>query len=64
VVAQAKISAETLDTYVVTNDHNLGRATVNAFELQALFGKQINPPAQLVQVYPDLEELACSGGSG
>ena len=59
-----KISAETRDTYVVTNNHNLGKATVNAFELQALFGKQIKPPAQLVQAYPDLQELARTRGSG
>ena len=59
-----KISAVTRDTYVVTNNHNLGKASVNAFELQALFGKQINPPAQLVQAYPVLQELARSSGSG
>ena len=47
-----KISAETRDTYVVTNNHNLGKANVNAFELQALFGKRIKPPAQLVQRIP------------
>jgi hypothetical protein len=56
-----KISGETRDTYVVTNNHNLGKATVNAFELQALFGKRINPPAQLVQAYPELEQLARQG---
>ena len=59
-----KISGETRDTYVVTNNHNLGKATVNAFELQALFGKRINPPAQLVQAYPELEQLALNSGSG
>ena len=59
-----KISGETQDTYVVTNNHNLGKATVNAFELQALFGKRINPPAQLVQAYPELEQLAMNNRSG
>jgi uncharacterized protein YecE (DUF72 family) len=59
-----RISAETRHAYVVTNNHNLGKATVNAFELQAFFGMQINPPAQLVQAYPDLQELARSSGSG
>jgi hypothetical protein len=58
------ISGETRDTYVVTNNHNLGKATVNAFELQALFGKRINPPARLVQAYPELEQLALNSGSG
>ena len=59
-----KISHETRDTYVVTNNHNLGKATVNAFELQALFGKRIHPPPQLVHAYPELEQLAMSSGSG
>lgn len=59
-----KISHETRDTYVVTNNHNLGKATVNAFELQALFGKRIHPPPQLLLAYPQLEQLAMSSGSG
>ncbi len=59
-----KISDETRDTYVVTNNHNLGKATVNAFELQALFGKRIQPPLQLVHAYPELEQLAMSSGAG
>ena len=58
-----KISGETRDTYVVTNNHNLGKATVNAFELHAFFGKRINPPAQLVSAYPELEQLALNSGS-
>jgi uncharacterized protein YecE (DUF72 family) len=58
-----KVSSETRDTYVVTNNHNLGKATVNAFELQALFGKFIRPPAQLLEKYPELQELAREGGS-
>ena len=58
-----KVAEETQDTYVVTNNHNLGKATVNAFELQALFGRLVKPPAQLVQTYPELQELARSSGS-
>ena len=58
-----KISNETLDTYVVTNNHNLGKATVNAFELQAFLGKRIEPPRQLVQAYPELEQVALDSGS-
>lgn len=45
-VERIRISHETRDTCVVTNNHNLGKATVNAFELKALFGKRIYPPSR------------------
>ncbi len=47
------------DTYVVTNNHNLGKAVVNAFELMAfLTGQPIKVPEQLAAHYPELKELS------
>lgn len=52
------IASETRETYVVANNHNLGKAAVNAFELGALFfGKPVQPPPQLVEAYPELQNL-------
>lgn len=48
------VAADTEETYVVTNNHNLGKAVVNAFELTALLDRPIDPPAQLVAAYPEL----------
>ena len=52
------VDAHTRDTYAVANNHNLGKAAVNAFDLEALlFGKPVKPPPQLVQAYPELQNL-------
>jgi uncharacterized protein YecE (DUF72 family) len=52
------IAADAEDTYVVANNHNLGKAVVNAFELKAFLTKEpIAPPKQLVDVYPELGKL-------
>jgi uncharacterized protein YecE (DUF72 family) len=53
------IAADAEQTYVVTNNHNLGKAVVNAFELKAfLTGEAITPPPQLLERYPELREIA------
>ena len=53
------------DTYVVTNNHNLGKAVVNAFELKAfLTGQPIDPPRELVERYPDLAAVVSESLSG
>lgn len=52
------VAEDAQDTYVVTNNHNLGKAVANAFELKAfLTAKPINPPQQLVEKYPELRDL-------
>jgi uncharacterized protein YecE (DUF72 family) len=53
------VSDDADDTYVVTNNHNLGKSVVNAFELKALLtGELIDPPGELLEKYPRLRELA------
>lgn len=58
-VARIKtVAEEAQDTYVVANNHNLGKAVVNAFELTAfLTDKQIYPPWELVERYPELRGM-------
>src|SRR5215467_7551167 len=52
------VAEDAQDTYVVTNNHNLGKAVVNAFELKAfLTGQPIDPPRELVDRYPDLASV-------
>jgi len=53
------VSLHAEDTYVVTNNHNLGKAVVNAFELTAfLSGWPVHAPEHLVSRYPVLEQFA------
>ena len=59
------VAGDTEDTYVVTNNHNLGKAVVNAFELEAfLSGRPVDPPEQLVQRYPVLKQFAGQDSGG
>ena len=53
-----EVSAKTDVTFVVTNNHNLGKAAVNALELvNMLTGKKIAAPAPLLSNYPRLQEI-------
>lgn len=46
------------DTYVVTNNHYLGKAVVNAVEISAILkGKPIPGPELLVERYPELKDF-------
>jgi uncharacterized protein YecE (DUF72 family) len=48
-----KVSAQTTATYVVTNNHNLGKAAVNALELISLLGRgKVKVPPTLLAAYP------------
>ena len=48
-----------LDTYVVTNNHYLGKAVVNAVEISSILkGKTVDAPSSLVERYPELREFA------
>jgi uncharacterized protein YecE (DUF72 family) len=52
------IAEDAQDTYVVTNNHNLGKAVVNGLELTALLtDRPIRPPRELVARYPELREI-------
>ena len=47
------------DTYVVTNNHYLGKAVVNAVEISSILrGRPVEAPASLVEHYPELREFA------
>lgn len=46
------------DTYVVTNNHYLGKAVVNAVEISSILkGRPIAAPASLVEHYPELKDF-------
>jgi uncharacterized protein YecE (DUF72 family) len=52
------VAEDAQDTYVVTNNHNLGKAVVNAFQLRAFLSDwSPPPPQQLVEKYPELRGL-------
>lgn len=53
-----QVSNDARDTYVVTNNHNFGKAAMNALELAALlYGRPVAAPPQLVEAYPELRKL-------
>ncbi len=46
------------DTYVVTNNHYVGKAVVNAVEISSILkAKPVAAPASLVEQYPELREF-------
>jgi uncharacterized protein YecE (DUF72 family) len=51
------VSIETIETYVVTNNHYVGQAAVNALDIKALLlGERVPGPALLAQKYPHLRD--------
>jgi len=53
-----QIAGETTDTYVVGNNHNLGKAAMNAVELRALISAQpAKAPPSLIEAYPELKAV-------
>ena len=53
-----EVAAKTDVIFVVANNHNLGKAAVNALELvHMLSGKKVGAPAPLVASYPRLQEI-------
>src|SRR5215467_4288776 len=63
VVRIKKVAEDAAETYAVTNNHNLGKATVNALELEALLnGGPVRVPPVLMEHYPDLQGLAERAG--
>jgi uncharacterized protein YecE (DUF72 family) len=54
-----QIARDAKDTYVVSNNHNLGKAVVNALEISALIGgRPIDVPPCLLASYPHLKQTA------
>jgi uncharacterized protein YecE (DUF72 family) len=54
-----QIAQDAEETYVISNNHNLGKATVNALEfLSVLKGKPVPAPPQLLESYPELRDFA------
>ncbi|HZP33318.1 MAG TPA: DUF72 domain-containing protein [Candidatus Acidoferrales bacterium] len=53
-----QVAAKTETTYVVANNHNLGKAAVNALELISMIeNRKVKAPATLVTHYPELASL-------
>ena len=52
-----EVSANTIETYVITNNHFRGKAVVNALEIKsALEERRVSAPAPLLAEYPHLIE--------
>jgi len=51
----------TTDTYVVTNNHFLGKAVVNALEISSILrGEPVPVPPPLIAHYPELQDFAAN----
>lgn len=54
-----EVAKQAKETYVITNNHFLGKAVVNALEIKSVLEEQRVPaPAPLVEKYPRLKEAA------
>jgi uncharacterized protein YecE (DUF72 family) len=53
------------ETYVVTNNHYLGKGVVNAIEIRSILkGEQVPAPDGLLEHYPELKDFARTGSKG
>lgn len=54
-----QVAAKTEATFIVANNHNLGKAAVNALELKAMIdSSKVNAPPTLIEHYPQLKKIA------
>lgn len=54
-----EVARQTKESYVITNNHFLGKAVVNALEIKSILnGDKVPAPEPLFQKYPNLEEIA------
>ena len=54
-----EVARRTKESYVITNNHFLGKAVVNALEIKSILSeKKVPAPEPLFQKYPGLEETA------
>lgn len=59
IVRIKEVVAQTKETYVITNNHFLGKAVVNALEIKAtLEGQPVSAPLPLFEKYPRLNNSA------
>jgi tRNA A37 threonylcarbamoyladenosine dehydratase len=57
-VCAVELADKTETTYVVANNHNLGKAAVNALELISMLeGRKVPTPSTLASHYPKLKQL-------
>ncbi|HEU4479225.1 MAG TPA: DUF72 domain-containing protein, partial [Pyrinomonadaceae bacterium] len=57
-----EVARQTKESYVITNNHFLGKAVVNALEIKSILnGKKVPAPEPLFRKYPALEETAFPG---
>ena len=53
------VARQTKESYVITNNHFLGKAVVNALEIKSILGeKKVEAPAPLFEKHPGLVEVA------
>jgi uncharacterized protein YecE (DUF72 family) len=58
-----EVASKTNVTFVVANNHNLGKAAVNALELMSMLeGQKVRAPAPLVIRYPELVPMSTING--
>jgi len=54
-----QIAHDAKDTYVMSNNHNIGKAAANSLDLRALLsGGKVSVPPFLMKAYPHLEAIA------
>lgn len=54
-----EVAKQTKESYVITNNHFLGKAVVNALEIRSILdGNKVPAPAPLFEKYPQLNEVA------
>jgi uncharacterized protein YecE (DUF72 family) len=54
-----RVAERTENTFVITNNHYLGKAVVNALQLMSMLkGAKVKVPDSLRQYYPELERIA------
>ena len=54
-----QISADAVDTYVVANNHNVGKGPMNALEIASILrGEPVRAPSILIECYPELRDFA------
>ena len=53
------VAGRTKNTYVLSNNHNIGKAPVNAIQIMSMLkGTAVQAPPSLVRHYPELREFA------
>ena len=54
-----QIAEDATDTYIVTNNHNIGKAVVNALEITSILTREpIAVPPPLLDRYPELRDFS------